>query len=115
MLGTIKSNAEISHIFSHGKRYDASSLTILALREVHEHGRQGRVAFLAGKKSGHAVWRNAAKRRMRAICHDLGGPWPNFDIVFLAKRKITRVSYNTVRAEAQKLLSALEKDHSDGA
>lgn len=67
-----------------------------------QHDRKGRVAFIAGKKLGNAVWRNSAKRRMRAVCHDLGGPWNGYDVIFLAKSSLTTASYS-------KVLSACDK------
>ncbi|MGN0301936.1 MAG: ribonuclease P protein component [Anaerotardibacter sp.] len=103
MVGTIKSSTEISYIFSHGKRYTSASLTILVLKD-QQHGPQGRVAFIAGKKNGNAVWRNSAKRRMRAVCSELGGPWPGYDVVFLAKRRTTELSYSKVLNDTKKII-----------
>lgn len=94
MHGTIKSSTEISAIFSAGKRLNKSTITLIVTS--CQHGHQGRVAFIAGKKNGNAVWRNAAKRRMRAICQELGGPWPGLDIVFLAKRQTLSADYSKV-------------------
>ena len=81
MRNTIKSSTEISSIFTHGKRYNTSGMTLIVLDA--QHGPSGRVAFIAGKKNGNAVWRNAAKRRMRALCADFGGSISGLDIVFL--------------------------------
>lgn len=69
-----------------------------------QHDQQGRAAFVAGKKLGNAVWRNAAKRRMRAICCDLRGPWQETDVIFLAKSNIVRVSYSKVLAACEDTL-----------
>ena len=68
-----------------------------------EHDLKGRVAFIAGKKLGNAVWRNAAKRRMRAICRDAGGPWAGYEVIFLAKSGLMDTSYHAVldRCEAK--------------
>ena len=95
-MDTIKSRAEISLLFSGGKRYTCPSATVLVGRRSKEHDPRGRVAFVAGKKLGGAVWRNRAKRRLRAVCHDIGGPWPGYDVVFIAKSTTTRESYSTV-------------------
>ena len=65
-------------------------------RAAREHDLQGRVAFIAGKKLGGAVWRNAAKRRMRAICRDAGGPWTGYEVIFLAKSGLMDASYHAV-------------------
>ena len=67
----------------------------------------GRVAFIAGKRNGNAVWRNAAKRRLRALCRDLGGPWPNFDVIFLAKKPLLKASYSKVMNACEETLSSL--------
>lgn len=107
MHGTIKSSAEISYIFSHGKRYHTAGVQILIVRDSSQHGRMGRVAFIAGKKNGNAVWRNAAKRRMRNVCSALGGPWPGIDIVFLAKKNVMALSYSKVCQECEKVFELI--------
>ncbi|MEE1420250.1 MAG: ribonuclease P protein component [Eggerthellaceae bacterium] len=110
MVGTIKSSAEISDIFAHSKRYNTSAVTLLVM-QTSKHGPSGRVAFIAGKKNGNAVWRNRAKRRMRALCHDLGGPWPGIDVVFLAKRKTNTASYSKVLGECRKSIADILQDN----
>ena len=106
-LETIKSREDISDLFSCGKRLHTPYLTFIVL-PTKQHGRQGRVAFVAGKKLGNAVWRNAAKRRMRAVCHELGGPWTGFDVVFLAKSSICRGSYSKVLTACDETLKRAE-------
>lgn len=104
---TIKSSAEISRLFSQGKRFSTPFLSVLVLEQEHQHDHEpshGRVAFIAGKKLGCAVWRNGAKRRMRAIVHDLGGPWDGYDVAFMARAPITKASYSKVSAACKKAL-----------
>ena len=99
MKSTIKSSADISLLFSQGKRISTPFITVLAMKrsDRHDHDRNhGRVAFIAGKKLGCAVWRNAAKRRMRAIAHDLGAPWDGYDVVLMARSSILKASYAKV-------------------
>ncbi|WP_165052734.1 MULTISPECIES: ribonuclease P protein component [unclassified Adlercreutzia] len=111
-MDTIKSSAEISDLFASGRRVKGSYLTLIVRSRVvgdttegvKQHGRNGRVAFIAGKKLGNAVWRNAAKRRMRAICRDLGGPWAGYDVIFLAKSSLTVASYSKVLKACDKML-----------
>ena len=102
MRGTIKSSDQISAIFSEGKRLNTAAIGLIVSNR--QHGQDGRAAFIAGKKNGNAVWRNAAKRRMRAICHELGGPWPGLDVLFLAKRQTTKLSYSKVLDATRKAL-----------
>lgn len=100
-MDTIKSSAEVSNLFSTGKRIYTPYLTLIVQNriekeETKQHDLMGRVVFIAGKKSGNAVWRNSAKRRMRAICREIGGPWQGCDVIFLAKSSIMRASYSKV-------------------
>ena len=67
----------------------------------------GRVAFIAGKRNGNAVWRNSAKRRMRAVCQELGGPWNGYDVIFLAKKSILEAPYSKVKNSCELALSGL--------
>lgn len=97
-VGDIKSNTEISSLFTHGKRLHTPYLTFIVVRNEKQHDPSGRAAFIAGKKLGNAVWRNSAKRRMRAVCRELGGPWRGYDVIFLAKSNIVRASYSKVLA-----------------
>lgn len=91
----IKSREDISNLFSCGERLHTPYLTLISLPR-EEHDRSGRVAFVAGKKFGGAVWRNGAKRRMREICRLAGGPREGHDTVFVAKRRILDVPYQAV-------------------
>lgn len=103
---TVKSSADVSRIFSHGKRFSTPFATLIVLKDEkqHDHGFHGRVAFVAGKKLGNAVWRNSAKRRLRAIVHDLGGPWEGYDVVISARSPILRASYSKVSDACEKAL-----------
>ncbi len=51
---------------------------------------------IAGKKIGGAVVRNAAKRRLRAVVHDIGGPWNGVDVAFMAKPLLLNAPYDKV-------------------
>ncbi|MCI8469842.1 MAG: ribonuclease P protein component [Eggerthellaceae bacterium] len=110
-MDTIKSSDEISRLFSSGRRVKTPYVTLIL--DDHgvertgsaQHGREGRVAFIAGKKLGNAVWRNSAKRRMRALCRELGGPWPGYDVIFLAKSSLTASSYSKVLRACDKAVS----------
>lgn len=111
-METIKSSTDISYLFAHGKRYSASSITLLVIQGREQHDPRGRVAFIAGKKAGNAVWRNSAKRRMRAIAREIGAPWEGLDVVFLAKPSIMKRPYRKVREECERLGSRIKRDGS---
>lgn len=82
-------------------------MTFIVLESQHDPN--GRVAFIAGKKNGNAVWRNAAKRRMRALCAELGGPWGGFDVIALARRGLLKVSYQKLLTEAARAIKTFDK------
>lgn len=115
-MDTIKSSADISELFSHGRRIHTPYMTVIlnarapevACEEVKQHGPGGRVAFIAGKKLGNAVWRNGAKRRLRALCRDLGGPWPGYDVIFLAKSSLVGSVYSKVLKACESALDRSE-------
>lgn len=104
MLEIIKSSDEIAVLFSQGKRIHTSFITFIVLKR---HGCPGRVAFIAGKKQGNAVWRNSAKRRMRAVCKDSKVHWAEYDVIFLAKQNILKVPYSKVLEATASALKSL--------
>jgi len=93
-MDTIKSSTDISLLFDQGQRYQTPFLTLIVL-ETRDQIRysDGRVAFIAGKKNGNAVWRNRAKRRMRSLCIDADLVVPGFDIVFLARANVLQDTF----------------------
>ena len=104
-VDTIKSGTDISALFSQGRRFHATGLTLIVLPTSDRSSTgNGRVAFIAGKKSGNAVWRNAAKRRMRAICRECGGPWNQWDVLFLAKKPLLDQPYAKVKQDTVQLV-----------
>ena len=108
-MDTIKSSSDISFLFANGKRIKTPYLTlIVGESDVSQHGPNGRVAFIAGKKLGNAVWRNKAKRRLRAVCQQCGGPWPGYDVIFLAKSSLTDASYSKVLKACIKALERMD-------
>ncbi len=100
-MNTIKSTIEISRLFESGTRYKCPYITFIVQPYLNKENnsqshQDGRVAFIAGKKIGNSVWRNSARRRMRAVCRDIGGPWVGYDVIFLAKSGIMNESYSKV-------------------
>ena len=104
MKSVIKASTDISYIFSHGKRFSTPFVTVLVLKLESQHDRKGRVAVIAGKKLGCAVWRNQSKRRMRALIHELGGPWDGYDVIFMARKPLLNSSYEAVKSACEKAL-----------
>ena len=85
-MSTIKASREIDKIFQTASRAAHPLLIVLAARTPEGRGLEGRVAFIAGKKLGHAVLRNRCRRVMRAMVRRAGGPWPGWDVVIIARQ-----------------------------
>lgn len=81
----ITSNNEISQIFITGKRYQSRHLTAIVANNKR-HDKNGRVAFIAGKKLGNAVIRNRSKRVLRAAADICNLPLPHTDILLIANK-----------------------------
>ena len=66
-MQTIKSSTEISQLFSTGHRLHTPYFTVIVgvqddkQSNYERHGHSGRVAFIAGKKLGNAVWSAACE------------------------------------------------------
>ena len=103
-METIKSSTEVSSLFNNGKHLNSIYIKLIVKRNSDEHGQNGRVVFIAGKKLGNAVWRNRSKRRMKAIARDMGGPWPGYDVGFVAKTHTTKADYSKVLNVCEELL-----------
>jgi len=83
-VSTIKSSGEIDQIFKKSTRVAHPHLIALIAPTPEGRGREGRVAFIAGKRLGNAVARNRSKRVLRAAVRRAGGPWDGYDVVLIA-------------------------------
>lgn len=96
-MDVIKSSEEIGSIFREGKRISLPELNLIIREVPQQRDRRGRVAFIAGKKQGNAVWRNRAKRRMRALCRDISSEGTadlsRYDVLFVAKKMLNEAPY----------------------
>jgi ribonuclease P protein component len=84
---TIKSSLEIDSIFRESRRVSTALVTALVRQTPEGRGRNGRVAFVAGKRLGNAVFRNRSKRVLRAAVSRTGRSWAGFDVVLIANTK----------------------------
>jgi len=104
MTAVIKSSQEIGSIMKEGRR-TATPFFSLIYKELTEEGSgEGRVAYIAGRKNGNAVWRNKAKRKLRAAWQQQEGVLAHYDILLVAHRRIVKYGANEI---AQTLNDAL--------
>ena len=84
-MSTIKSSREIDEVFRTSTRVAHPLLIALIVETPEGRGRQGRVAFIAGKKLGGAVTRNRSRRVLREAARRAGGPWSGQDVALVAR------------------------------
>lgn len=106
MRGTVKSKDDMERLFREGRR-SSSYLMNVIVGPCEGDQPQGRWGFIAGKKLGCAPLRNRCKRVLRAAAAELGGPWPQHDVVFVARYKLATANHHAVVSEMEKCLRKL--------
>lgn len=106
MRGTVKSKDDMERLFREGRRSSSYLMNVIT-GPSGEACPRGRWAFIAGKKLGCAPLRNRCKRVLRAAAAELGGPWPQLDVVFVARYKLAFADHQAVVREMQKCLRKL--------
>lgn len=89
-METIKSRKDFEKVFSCGRRYGHALVRVTVLRG--SESQHGRVAFIAAKRLGNAVFRNRCKRVLREAARLCGLPKDGFDILLFATRGTHDVS-----------------------
>ena len=105
---TIASSDEIGRVLKKGRRQNGDLLSLQYLSRATEKTEElpaGRVAFIAGKRLGGAVWRNRAKRVLRAALSQAGGPRAGYDLLLIANARTAASSSCDVAQELTTLLS----------
>lgn len=104
-MTTIKSSREIDRVFREARRAAHPLIILLTAPTPEGRGLTGRVAFIAGKKLGGAVWRNRSRRVLREAVRRAGGPWEGRDTVFMARAGLDRANPQEVDAAIASLLA----------
>ena len=101
-MKTIKSKRDFEKVFSRGKRFNSSLLRIRVAR--HDEGGTGRVAFVAPKRLGNAVFRNRCKRVLREAARACDMPIEGYDVILFSTQATHDSSPEPVAAELRKML-----------
>ena len=100
-METIKSKRDFGLVFANGKRVNHRLVRMTVLRK--NEGGRGRVAFVAPKRLGNAVFRNRCKRVLREAARQAGLPKEGFEILLFA----TRATHSAHPAEVSQAIGSL--------
>ena len=100
-METIKSKQDFEEVFSAGRRYGCSLVRVCVMRDS---ARSGRVAFVAARRLGNAVFRNRCKRVLREAARACDMPRKGADIILFATRSTHDASPALVANELRTLL-----------
>lgn len=110
MQGTVKSHEDVDRLFTHGERTFGKMVMARIAKTPEGRDHSGRVAFIAGKRLGNAVLRNRCKRVMREAVRMAGGPWPGYDVAFIARSaKLAKRSPYELVEECKALVGSITR------
>ena len=102
---TLKENKDLRRLYYRGRSKASDCLVTYAMKA---RGKGCRYGITTSKKIGNAVERNRSRRVIRAAYRalepEIGGNW---DFVFVAWSRTSRVKMQTVQKEMRKHLKAL--------
>ncbi len=90
---------EFQLVYKRGKAAHAKSSVLFYLK-----GKEYKKGFTASKKVGNAVYRNRAKRRLRALFLEFSPQMNSGTYIFVAKEPIRDTSYEMLKADILKAL-----------
>lgn len=83
-METIKSKQEFEKVFTGGKRASHNLVRITVLKV--DEGDPGKVAFVAPRRLGNAVFRNRCKRVLREAARECNLPRDGHKVILMATR-----------------------------
>ena len=102
MQKTIKSKSDFERVFTQGRRLNDK---LLRMRVVaRDDGLPGRVAFVAAKRLGNAVYRNRGTRVLREAARVAALPLDGYDVILLATNQTHDSSPELVSCAVRRLL-----------
>ncbi|MDP2233016.1 MAG: ribonuclease P protein component [Actinomycetota bacterium] len=107
MLRTIKSSGEIDALFKRGSRAANNHVVVIAAPTEPKRGPVGRVVFIAGKKSGNAVFRSRGRRVLRAAAVRLQADWSGWDVALIARPSAATIPPQVLDAALKAALTRL--------
>ena len=105
-INRLKKRKEFAYLYKNGIAKHTENLTIVYLPTKH---RPLKIGFSINKKIGKAHIRNLIKRRLRACVRPIVPNLKNnYNVVFIAKSGIEKLSYSDIEKQVIKLLEQTE-------
>jgi len=106
----LKLSKEFQLVYKRGKAAHAKSSVLFYLK-----GKEYKKGFTASKKVGNAVYRNRAKRRLRALFLEFTSQLDTGTYIFVAKENIRNTSPEILKSDMLKALKRVGalKDNSE--
>ena len=101
-MKTIKSKRDFERVFIEGRRANASRVRIIYMKD--DGADTGRVAFVAAKRLGNAVYRNRCKRLLREASRACGLPTDSWSVILFATRKTHDAQYDDIICDLRELM-----------
>ena len=102
-MKTIKSRTEFEKVFMSGRRLSGRIVRARVL--LTGEGDLGKVAFVAPKRLGNAVYRNRCKRVLREAARMAGLPMEGVNVILLATQDTHGATPNDLAACIKSLLA----------
>lgn len=93
-------NSDFKEVYKKNKKAYSKSFLLLISKKDHNLT-DPMIAFVASKKVGNAVYRNSAKRRMRAIVKEYLGQIKSKKIIFILNNNIHSQTYSQLKGEVE--------------
>ncbi len=107
MFNTIKSRQDIERLFKQGKYIKTPHISARICRTPEQRDQEGRVAFIAGKKIGNAVFRNRCRRMLRETYRRSDSVWCGYDVALIANKSTATASLRELDRCYKMILSAM--------
>ena len=106
---TLQKRREFLRVSGAGKRFYGEHFLVQALPSAENSG-IFRVGYVATRKTGNAVKRNKAKRRLRSLVYELQDQFDlGCDYVFVARSSLWSVKFETLQHDFEKVLKTVAK------
>ena len=103
-MRTIKSKQDFERVFHQGRSYRHPLMRMIACNTLDE-GDPGRVAFVAAKRLGNAVFRNRCKRVLREAARRASLPADGYDVILFSTPQTHGSTPEQVARALEKLLT----------